>query len=159
MYSAFDISNYIIEYSNRKHYFISGLKLQKLLYFVQVYFLVEKNKPCFREKLIAWDFGPVVVEVYEKYKQYASLDIPADMAGAYYVCEECTELIDKVVDMFAFCPATVLTDIAIHQLPYEKAAFSPEKVIGIQDIREYFAADNDKKTTKTLKKESVFGKT
>ena len=47
VYSAFDISSYIIEYSNEKQYIISGLKLQKLLYFVQAYFLMQKKGTLF----------------------------------------------------------------------------------------------------------------
>ena len=142
MYSAFDISSYIIEYSNEKQYIISGLKLQKLLYFVQAYFLMQKKEPCFREKLIAWNFGPVVVEVYKKYKEYGSLDIPKDRAGAYYVEEADKELIKVVVDAFAYFPATTLTDTVIEQLPYQKAAISPDREIKIQDIRDYFLEDN-----------------
>ena len=142
VYSAFDISSYIIEYSNEKQYIISGLKLQKLLYFVQAYFLIQKKEPCFREKLIAWNFGPVVVEVYEKYKEYGSLDIPKDRAGAYYVDEADKELIKYVVDAFAYFPATTLTDTAIEQLPYQKAVASSEKEIKIQDIRDFFNEDN-----------------
>ena len=39
MYNALDVSRYIINYSNDKNYGISNLKLQKILYFVQAYFL------------------------------------------------------------------------------------------------------------------------
>ena len=35
-----DVARYIINYSNEKNYGISNLKLQKLLYFVQAFFLV-----------------------------------------------------------------------------------------------------------------------
>ena len=103
---------------------------------------MQKKEPCFREKLIAWSFGPVVVEVYEKYKEYGSLEIPTDRAEAYYVEEADKELIKVVVDAFAYFPATTLTDTAIEQLPYQKAVISPKKEIKIQDIRDFFNEDN-----------------
>ena len=63
-YNVLDISRYIINYSNVKDYGISNLKLQKILYFVQAYFLIETGSPCFKEKIEAWDFGPVVPKAY-----------------------------------------------------------------------------------------------
>ena len=77
-YNVLDVSRYVIDYSNRKEYGISNLKLQKVLYFIQAYFLTnEKNgTPCFRERIEAWDFGPVVPEAYREYRQYGSCNIP-----------------------------------------------------------------------------------
>ena len=77
-YNVLDVSRYVINYSNEKDYGISNLKLQKILYFIQAYFLIStpNGMPCFREKIEAWDFGPVVPEAYREYKQYGSTDIP-----------------------------------------------------------------------------------
>ena len=58
-----DVSRYIINYCNENYYLISNLKLQKILYFVQAFFLEAKNEECFREEIEAWDFGPVIPEV------------------------------------------------------------------------------------------------
>ena len=68
MYSAVDVARYIIWYCKRQGYSISNLKLQKILYFVQAEFLVNTGKPCFSEEIEAWDFGPVVPEVYHEFK-------------------------------------------------------------------------------------------
>lgn len=38
-YDVLEVSRHIINYSNRMRYGVSNLKLQKLLYFVQAYFL------------------------------------------------------------------------------------------------------------------------
>lgn len=42
-YNALDVSQYVIKYSNEQDYGISNLKLQKILYFIQAYFLIEKK--------------------------------------------------------------------------------------------------------------------
>lgn len=53
-----DVARFIINYSNERDYSISNLKLQKLLYFVQAYYLTstEEHEPCFKEDIEAWDF-------------------------------------------------------------------------------------------------------
>lgn len=54
-YNVLDVCRYVINYSNDKDYGISNLKLQKILYFIQAYFLISANKKCFEEKIEAWD--------------------------------------------------------------------------------------------------------
>ena len=78
MYSVLDIARFIINYANRRGFVISNLKLQKILYFVQAFFLVNShgNTPCFDEEIEAWDFGPVVPIVYHEFKQFGSGPIP-----------------------------------------------------------------------------------
>ena len=63
-YKVLDVCRHVINYSNEHDYGISNLKLQKVLYFIQAYFLTKKkdHTPCFDEKIEAWDFGPVVPE-------------------------------------------------------------------------------------------------
>ena len=76
-YSAIDVSTYIINYSCDINSPVSNLKLQKLLYYVQAALLVETGKKkCFESKIVAWEFGPVVVESYQHYKEYGRNNIP-----------------------------------------------------------------------------------
>ncbi|KIL06900.1 hypothetical protein SR42_15115 [Clostridium botulinum] len=75
-YNVLDIARYIINYGNKKMYNISNLKLQKILYFVQASFLTDNHRACFNEDIEAWDFGPVVPEVYQEFKMYGSNEIP-----------------------------------------------------------------------------------
>lgn len=70
MYSALEIAKYIINYSIEQENAVSNLKLQKLLYYVQAAFLVEEDKRCFKEPIIAWEYGPVVEDIYKNYKSY-----------------------------------------------------------------------------------------
>lgn len=46
-YPVRDVSHYIIVYSNERDYGVSNLKLQKLLYFVQAFFLINDFPPMF----------------------------------------------------------------------------------------------------------------
>jgi len=42
---------------------LSNLKLQKLLYYCQGYFLAFNGEPLFKEEIAAWTCGPVVPSV------------------------------------------------------------------------------------------------
>ena len=55
-YDLLGVCRLIVNYSNEKEYNISNLKLQKLLYYIQAYFLVKKKRPCFDEDIEAWIF-------------------------------------------------------------------------------------------------------
>lgn len=75
-YEALNIANYVVYYSNKNRYSISNLRLQKLLYFIQAYYLYSFGKACFKDEIEAWAFGPVVPNVYHKYKKYGAGSIP-----------------------------------------------------------------------------------
>lgn len=158
MYKVLDVCRYIINYSNREDYGVSNLKLQKLLYFIQAYFLMnsENQEPCFNEKIEAWDFGPVVPVAYDEYKQYGSTDIPFvnsyinfDINDPWNVSkiqfdESCIKekdkkLINSVVTKLAYYLATDLVDITHRQTPW-KDAYEKNKTneITINSIKQYF---------------------
>jgi len=158
MYNVLDICRYIINYSNEHDYSISNLKLQKLLYFVQAYFLISTNdhEPCFVEPIEAWDFGPVVPVAYREYKHYGSGSIPPitsylefDLDDIWDVCridyddsmisKNDKELINEVVDEFSGYTATDLVTLTHRQAPW-KNAYEPymNNEIKIDAIREYF---------------------
>lgn len=55
---------------------ISPLKMQKMVYFTYVlYLLITKGKRLFLEKIEAWPAGPVVPSLYEELKKYGSTPI------------------------------------------------------------------------------------
>lgn len=157
-YKVLDVCRHVINYSNEHDYGISNLKLQKVLYFIQAYFVTKKkdHTRCFDEKIEAWDFGPVVPEAYHEYKQYGSGDIPTiesfimfdkdDIWNSKRVEFEDTaisdndkSLIDKVVDKFADYSATDLVSLTHRQSPWIDA-YAPyqNNEITIDAIREYF---------------------
>lgn len=47
---------------------LSHLKLQKLLYYVQAWYLAFENKPLFDGKFQAWIHGPVNRKIYNRFK-------------------------------------------------------------------------------------------
>ena len=52
-YDVLEVCRHVINYSNEQEYGISNLKLQKVLYLIQAYFLIDKTKSasCFDDKI------------------------------------------------------------------------------------------------------------
>lgn len=110
-YSACEIAEYIIYYSYIKEYPISNLKLQKLLYFVQEEFMKNK-KECFKDEIEFWDCGPVVVNVYKKYKVYAGGNIPGFIAkDSNNISENDKTVIASVVERYKDKTSSQLLEI------------------------------------------------
>lgn len=63
---------------------ISNLKLQKLVYYAQAYYLAHHGKPLFDEELQAWTHGPVAPSVYREFKRYGYDSIPAPTGEAKF---------------------------------------------------------------------------
>lgn len=119
MYKVLDIAKYIIKYSNQQEYRISNLKLQKLLYFVQAKFLLETGAPCFKDKIEAWDIGPVVPNVYREFMCWAGMDMPADWKWDEDIIEpQAKERINSIVEHFRDYSAVSLTDLTRRQSPW-----------------------------------------
>lgn len=140
MYSALDVSKYIIKRCNENGYTISNLKLQKILYFVQAEFLVCIGRVCFPENIQAWDFGPVVSEVYHRYKVYGSANIPYVRIGdETKILSGDRELMDGIIDECSQYSASRLVEITHNQDPWRNA-YRPymDNVITPQSIKKYF---------------------
>ena len=60
----------LINLSHDKQSPISNLKLQKLLYYSQAWFLAIYKQPLFEEEIEAWVHGPVVPRVFQCYRGF-----------------------------------------------------------------------------------------
>lgn len=144
MYRALDIARYIIERCSATNRTISNLKLQKILYFVQAEFLVTKNQPCFAEEIQAWDFGPVVPDVYYTYRMFGSANIPCigKSRVSQIISSSDKELLDGIIDECSKYSASALVEITHNQTPWMEA-YKPgwNNEITPESIKEYFEED------------------
>ena len=66
MPSIIDVAKFILDESaETSRPEVSGMKLQKICYFVQGWHLVINGYPMFGEDFYAWKYGPVCPELYE----------------------------------------------------------------------------------------------
>lgn len=73
-YSALDVAKYIISKCTTEHDAVSNMQLQKILYYIQKWFL-QNDLIAFDDDFEAWHFGPVIPVVYNKYCGYGGMPI------------------------------------------------------------------------------------
>lgn len=153
-YSVDTISKYIINYSDEHFGGISNLRLQKLLYFVQVEFIKETGQAAFNEEIEAWSFGPVVPEIYRKYKIFGRENIILNINENFRIFfmepdesvnEEISvndkDIINRVLEEASILPTVELVNISHKQDPW-KNAYKGEnflgQIISKESIKKYF---------------------
>lgn len=100
--SCFDIAAYFTDLAKKTGSFVSNLKLQKLVFYAQAWHLAIYGKPLFQEDFQAWVHGPVIPELYQKYKAFGwqpisdedTPDLPEaveaflrEVADEYFACD------------------------------------------------------------------------
>lgn len=140
IYNVLDISRYIINKSIEMGNPINNLKLQKLLYYTQAEFLVRKGEPAFKEEIVAWKYGPVVVEAYEEFKTYSS-----------------GKIIEKIItkDVWDIDDSFKLRIKKKNVDPYNKIT-SIEDVNMIDKIIELYKEKESLEMTFSIKKEKIY---
>lgn len=96
MYTAIELSKYIVTKCVNDSCPISNLQLQKILYYIQREYL-KRGTPAFMDRIEAWQFGPVVPNVYYMFCGYGAMPITSsfdvDLENA-----ENIEVIDRIIE-------------------------------------------------------------
>lgn len=157
-YNVLDIARYVINYCNNKNEHISNLKLQKILYFIQAGFYMNKGEECFVDDIEAWKYGPVIPEVYHEFKKYGSNNIPyineyLDFSDGLFnfknkkyndnfIDEYDKDLINYLVDECNKYRASELVDITHKQEPWlENYESGVNNIIDKASLKNYFKKD------------------
>jgi uncharacterized phage-associated protein len=94
------VAERIISLSHEKHNPVSNLKLQKLLYYAQAWNLALNEHPLFEEEIQAWVHGPVVPEVFRRYRDCKWSPIPDSKDSSSYQFRTHLEEVWKVYGGF-----------------------------------------------------------
>ena len=78
------IVNYIINKALEDGVDITHLKLQKLLYFLNGYYIAVTGRPLIDNTFEAWDYGPVVPAIYHELKKYGNSPITSFINNITY---------------------------------------------------------------------------
>lgn len=79
MTTCFDIANYFIWTARSSGAFLDALKLQKILFFSQGWYLSLYKKPLFSDDFQAWQYGPAIPILYSQYKAFGRKSITIDI--------------------------------------------------------------------------------
>jgi uncharacterized phage-associated protein len=143
MTRALDIARFFIflKENDPRGLELSNLKLQKLMYYAQGYFLALYGKPLFDDPIEAWKYGPVIREVYNKYKSFGDLDIYEDDHSNYNYMEldsKKQSVIAYVWKILGEKTAGTLVDKTHSESPWLDTWFNNEKIIPETKIKSYF---------------------
>ena len=99
------------------------LKLLKLLYYAEgCHLAIYDGEQLFKEKIMAWEHGPVVVEVYEKYDNAYNLPLTnEDIVDAETINEEDKDLLEQVFQVFGQYSAWALRNKTHEETPWIEA--------------------------------------
>jgi uncharacterized phage-associated protein len=126
-HKAIDIAQTFLTFSNPEYGdFLSNLKIQKLLYYVQGLHLALYDKPLFDEPIVAWQYGPVVESVYQAFKKHnGAIPIPENINNNYLTEEE-LDLVKEVYDVFGQFSATKLVEMTHSESPWRSTSIRSE---------------------------------
>ena len=71
-FSAKSVANEFLDLANASGKTISPMKLQKLVYFAHGWFLALVGQPLIDERIQAWQFGPVIPDLYHEFKGFGN---------------------------------------------------------------------------------------
>lgn len=108
IYNAMSVANFIINKCYLDGRPVSNLQLQKLLYFAWVEFYRKTKRTLFLDCICAWQFGPVVPEVYYEYCAYGGR--PINIRCETEIMGEDEKLLGNFVDEYVKIPVNILVN-------------------------------------------------
>ncbi len=120
----------------------SPMKLQKLCYYAQAYSLAE-GKALFPEDFQAWQHGPVVPDLYTKYKDYQWRAIDAELPSS---TNASPTLVASVVAAYGRFDGAALSNMTHKESPWMDArgdipeSDGSQKIISKESLQAFFVS-------------------
>lgn len=140
MTDAKDIAKYIISVfqtipTNEIEGDLTNLKLQKLLYYIQVSSLKQLNRLAFNNHIEAWKYGPVIPEVYYNYNSYGRNVITIDQPIFSLESQQLKIITDKVIEDKGQYTGIALMRMTHKDQPWKTAKEQSDKIITEEMIK------------------------
>ena len=74
-YSAIAVANAFIDIAADNGFYLTNLKLQKLVYFAHGWYLAFADAPLITDEIQSWRYGPVIHNLYSALRHYGSRPI------------------------------------------------------------------------------------
>jgi uncharacterized phage-associated protein len=127
-----------------------NLKLQKLVYYSQAWHLAIHGTPLFEEDFQAWVHGPVVPELYQKYKVFGWQPIQEDISPE--LPKEVLIFLGEVAEEYFACDAYELEQMTHVEAPWNQARgdllpdVPSNAVIEKEWMKEYYGGRGEENT-------------
>lgn len=101
-------------------YDVSNMKINKLLYYAQMFAIGKLGHPLFSERIEAWTHGPVCRQIYAKYSEHGR-DIINDYVSTTLKDVEAQKIIKEVIARFGGMSARQLRNKTHGEQPWRAA--------------------------------------
>lgn len=123
MYNVHDVANFYLSKAP-----MSPKKLQKILYYAYSWYLTltnenvrELDNKLFEERFEAWVHGPVIPEIYTRYRGYGSKDIIVTEEIAYEFDTDTLGILNDVWEVYGHFNGNELESITHQESPWLNA--------------------------------------
>ena len=140
MACANDVADLFLSWANRDGDLLSNLKLQKLIYYAQAWYLANHKKPLFADEIEAWELGPVIPELYRRFKKFKNNPIRYVETGleeSKFTKKELKYLQDFYLDFIDYSAHTLVS--ATHNEPPWKET-PLNGVISTRSMQQYYSS-------------------
>ena len=109
---ANDVAYYLVEKFSKEGRPLTNIKLQKVLYFSWIHFYNSCKQPLFRQQFSAWRFGPVIDDVYFRYRVYAAMPIYEPLGKQKELPAYITKFLDTMFSKYKDTSPSQLVNMA-----------------------------------------------
>jgi uncharacterized phage-associated protein len=123
MAHVFDVADFLLHLSAMEDEpeYLTEIRLQKLLYYAQAWFLVFNEAPLFDTRIEAWAHGPTIAEIHKKYSHIGPAGIPPEKEFGERLTEAEKEFLFEIWDTYKKYSAWSLRDMATKEAPWIQA--------------------------------------
>jgi uncharacterized phage-associated protein len=124
MVTAMEVARYLLHLNNEEpeNDPLTHMRLQKLLYYCQGWFLGMRDAALFDDRIEAWTHGPVVPNVYRMFADYDGDPIPRHQGrDAVEIASDHKDFIKRIWDHYKRFSATELRRMTHNEQPWLNA--------------------------------------
>ena len=137
MINANNVAEYFLFKAYQDDDPITNLKLQKLLYYAQGFYLAFFDKPLFNESIQNWTHGPVVPDVYHIYKDFEGNPLPPiEEFDTEKYDPNIIELLNEVYSVYGQFSASALRNMTHQEPPWKETPSGA--TIDLKLLKEFF---------------------
>lgn len=143
MVNVFDAAEFFVRVANQSEDDqMTNLKVNKLLYYAQGTVLARTGKPLFSNDIEAWTFGPVIPEVYHRYKVCGRNPIESDedVDRSCFTEDEFEALLDVMREFGQYTGSALVSLTHQAGTPWSNAFSSNQQIVNREEIQTYFTA-------------------
>ena len=138
--SADDVARYIVDWCKKNKQELTAMKLQKLLYYSQVWSIMKNKQKMFSEEIQAWQHGTVIPDIYHKHK--GKFLIHSWDHGSLQKIEnnqKAKTILDLVLNNYGERSGNLLSSLTHSEDPWINARKRDDQVITVEDIYNYYS--------------------